>query len=114
VRTITSTLRASDVIGRVGGEEFVVLAPGTDMVELMVLAERIRAMLAATPLVVDGKSLQLTVSIGAAVVPRGVRELAGSLRMADLALYSAKRAGRNRVVASLPDAPPTQGGGVPA
>jgi diguanylate cyclase (GGDEF)-like protein len=114
VRTITSTLRASDVIGRVGGEEFVVLAPGTDMVELMVLAERIRAMLAATPLVVDGKSLQLTVSIGAAVVPRGVRELAGTLRMADLALYSAKRAGRNRVVASLPDAPPTQGGGVPA
>lgn len=114
VRTITSTLRASDVIGRVGGEEFVVLAPGTDMAELMVLAERIRAMLAATPLLVDGKSLQLTVSIGAAVAPRGARELAGVLRMADLALYSAKRAGRNRVAASSPDVPPPPGEGVPA
>jgi diguanylate cyclase (GGDEF)-like protein len=108
VRTITSTLRASDVIGRVGGEEFVVLAPGTDMAQLMVLAERIRATLAATPLVIDGKTLQLTVSIGAAVAPRGARDFAGVLRMADLALYAAKRAGRNRVAAS-PDAPAAPG-----
>jgi diguanylate cyclase (GGDEF)-like protein len=109
VRTVTSTLRASDVIGRVGGEEFVVLAPGTDMPELMRLADRIRTTLAATPLVVDDRTLQLTVSIGAAVAPRGARDFAGVLRLADLALYAAKRAGRNRVAASpvdVPAAPP--------
>jgi diguanylate cyclase (GGDEF)-like protein len=105
VRTVTSTLRASDVIGRVGGEEFVVLAPGTDMPELMRLADRIRSTLAATPLVVDDRTLQLTVSIGAAVAPRGARDFAGVLRLADLALYAAKRAGRNRVAASPGDVP---------
>lgn len=114
VRTITSTLRASDVIGRVGGEEFVVLAPGTDMAELMLLADRIRTTLAATPLVVDGKTLQLTVSIGAAVAPRGARDFAGVLRLADLALYAAKRAGRNRVAASSSDTPAAPDASMPA
>ena len=114
VATVTSTLRGSDVIGRVGGEEFVVLAPGTDMAELMVLADRIRATLAATPLLVDGKTLQLTVSIGAAVAPHGARDFAGVLRLADLALYAAKRAGRNRVAASPADAPPAADASMPA
>ena len=114
VGTITSTLRASDVIGRVGGEEFVVLAPGTDMAELMVLADRIRATLAATPLLVDGKALQLTVSVGAAVAPRGTRDFAGVLRLADLALYAAKRAGRNRVATSSADTPAAPDASMPA
>ncbi len=102
VRTIAATLRASDVIGRVGGEEFVVLAPGTNMAALVVLAERIRETLAAKPLTVDGASLHLTVSIGAAVAPRGARDFASVLRLADQALYAAKRAGRNRVATHPP------------
>ncbi|MEO7072093.1 MAG: GGDEF domain-containing protein [Rhodanobacter sp.] len=102
VGTINATLRASDVIGRVGGEEFVVIAPNTNMDELMVLAERIRVTLAATPLTVDGTVLNLTVSIGAALAPPGTRDITGVLRLADLALYSAKRGGRDRVAASGP------------
>lgn len=99
VSSIAGTLRATDVIGRVGGEEFVVLAPDTPMHALLALAERIRATLAATPLTLNGAVLHLTVSIGAAVAPPGASDVAATLKLADNALYAAKRAGRDRVAA---------------
>lgn len=99
VSSIAGTLRATDVIGRVGGEEFVVLAPDTPMHALLALAERIRATLAATPLTLNGVVLHLTVSIGAAVAPPGASDVAATLKLADNALYAAKRAGRDRVAA---------------
>ncbi len=99
VSSIAGTLRATDVIGRVGGEEFVVLAPDTPMHALLALAERIRATLAATPLTLNGVVLHLTVSIGAAVAPPGAGDVAATLKLADNALYAAKRAGRDRVAA---------------
>lgn len=102
VDAIRSTLRASNVIGRIGGEEFVVLAPDSSLEQVRVLAERIRATVEATPLMIDGHLLQLTVSIGVAVAQSGERDAAGLLRRADGALYAAKHAGRNRVVASDP------------
>ncbi len=102
VATITASLRASDVIGRVGGEEFVVLAPNTNLGELLVLAERIRGGLSATSLAMGDTTLHLTVSIGAAVAPPMARGVDEVLRQADMALYAAKRAGRDRV-ATLPD-----------
>ena len=100
VASILSTLRTEDVIGRVGGEEFVVLAPNTSLQSVTVLAERIRAALGNAPLLVEGHTLRLTVSIGAAVARDGERDVAAVLRRADQALYAAKRAGRNCVMTS--------------
>ncbi|MEO8858198.1 MAG: GGDEF domain-containing protein [Burkholderiaceae bacterium] len=100
VASVTSILRAGDEVGRVGGEEFVILAPNTSLNAAVTLAERIRMRLAATPLVIDGEALNLTVSIGVAVALPGDRDVAGVLRRADMALYSAKRNGRDCVVPS--------------
>ncbi|NUO72490.1 MAG: GGDEF domain-containing protein [Frateuria sp.] len=100
VASIRATLRAGNVIGRVGGEEFVVLAPDTGLEQALVLAERIRATVESTPLLMDGHLLQLTVSIGATAAEPGERDVPGLLQRADAALYAAKRAGRNRVMAA--------------
>ena len=103
VDNIRATLRSGNVIGRIGGEEFVVLAPDTSLEEALVLAERIRATVESTPLLVDGHLLQLTVSIGAAATEPGEHDVAGLLQRADAALYAAKHAGRNRVMAADPE-----------
>jgi diguanylate cyclase (GGDEF)-like protein len=102
VGSIRATLRAGNAIGRVGGEEFVVLAPDTSLEQALVLAERIRATVESTPLLVDGHLLQLTVSIGAAATEPGESDVAALLQRADAALYAAKHAGRNRVMAADP------------
>ena len=102
VFSIRATLRDSDLIGRVGGEEFVVLSPGADLASAMRLAERVRSTVAETPLVIDGQSLTLTVSVGVAVAGLNDRDGAALLQRADAALYEAKRAGRNRVEAAVP------------
>jgi diguanylate cyclase (GGDEF)-like protein len=113
-------VRAHDLVGRMGGEEFVVLplraASGArsvelESVELEVVAERIRTHVADLrlevptlrgPLVISG----LTVSVGGAVAATGGSDLAALLHTADTALYEAKRAGRNtvRVAVASPDA----------
>jgi diguanylate cyclase (GGDEF)-like protein len=103
VGSIRATLRASNVIGRIGGEEFVVLAPDTGLEQALVLAERIRETVETTPLLVDGHLLQLTVSIGAVAAVPGEHDVNGLLQRADAALYAAKRAGRNRVMAAGPE-----------
>lgn len=103
VGSIRATLRAGNVIGRIGGEEFVVLAPDTGQEQALVLAERIRETVESTPLLVDGHLLQLTVSVGAAVSGPGEHDVTGLLQRADAALYAAKHAGRNRVMAADPE-----------
>lgn len=103
--SIRATLRGGDVIGRIGGEEFVVLAPDTGLPEALVLAERIRATVEGSPLLIEGHLLQLTVSIGAAVSHPGERDVPALLQRADAALYEAKHAGRNQVVAAGAAAP---------
>jgi diguanylate cyclase (GGDEF)-like protein len=103
VASIRATLRAGNVIGRIGGEEFVVLAPDTSLEQALVLAERIRGTVESTPLMVDGHLLQLTVSIGTAAAEPGEHDVAALLRRADAALYAAKHAGRNRVMAADPE-----------
>jgi diguanylate cyclase (GGDEF)-like protein len=100
VSNIRAKLRANDVIGRIGGEEFVVLVPDTTLQDALALAERIRATVECTPLLVDGQTLQLTTSIGATVAALDEGDFAAVLRRADAALYAAKRAGRNQVVVS--------------
>jgi diguanylate cyclase (GGDEF)-like protein len=93
--TISAEVRAYDIVGRFGGEEFVVLLPGTSDSETIHVAERIRRRIAALPL--PSADDQLTVSIGVAVCPQHAETLDDLLHCADMAMYAAKAAGRNRV-----------------
>jgi diguanylate cyclase (GGDEF)-like protein len=101
VTSIRASLREGDVIGRVGGEEFVVLSPGTDLTAAQALGERVRQMVEHTRLPIDGELLQLTVSVGVAVAVAEEKGNAHVLRRADKALYAAKRDGRNRVMVAF-------------
>ncbi|HET6432749.1 GGDEF domain-containing protein [Dyella sp.] len=106
VGCIQRILRADDIVGRVGGEEFLVLSPGVDAVGVAVLAERIRATVANSALRIDDQDVHLTVSIGTAVAGPGHWDMTALRRRADAALYAAKRAGRNRVMAAVQDDDP--------
>lgn len=94
---IGSVVRADTPVARFGGEEFVVLLPGVDADTGIALAERVRAAIEAHDWEAIATGLKVTTSAGVAEGPLvGIREL---LRLADTALYDAKRAGRNRVIA---------------
>lgn len=96
-RRIRASVRPQDLVVRAGGEEFVVLArvPTTD--ELLLIAERIRSSMAATPILTEQARLQLTLSIGTTLLQPG-ESAADALARADQALYRAKGSGRNLVV----------------
>jgi len=95
-RAIQSTLRADDIVGRFGGEEFVVLLPGADLKQAMGAAERCRA--AVETMTVPGALyLSVTASVGVAAFPNHGEELDGLLRASDRAMYKAKANGRNRI-----------------
>lgn len=87
-------LRTADVAGRIGGDELLVLLPGTDASGAAVLAGSIREAVAATPFVTSNGPLPVTVSLGSAAWDG--EDAAGLLERADLALYAAKDAGRDR------------------
>ncbi len=98
VRRIEQQVRQYDSVGRLGGEEFLLLLADCDREHLEAAAERIRDRVASRPFATAAGSLSLTLSLGAAWVPSG-RKLAGReiLDIADRALYTAKAAGRNRL-----------------
>jgi diguanylate cyclase (GGDEF)-like protein len=100
VAHIQLVLGRDDVLGRIGGEEFVVLSPGSGMRQTRALGERIRVAVESMPLEFDGHALEMTVSVGVTEVAPGEDDVAILLQRADAALYAAKRAGRNRVVAA--------------
>ena len=95
---IQAELRATDVPARYGGDEFIVLLPETPAKGALDVAERIRKAISATPLVVDGRTIPCTVSVGVACFPEDGRTLDTLAARADRALYQAKKDGRNRVV----------------
>ncbi len=93
---IQSTLRADDIVGRFGGEEFVVLVPGADLKQAMGAAERCRA--AVQNMEVPGAPyLSVTASVGVAAFPEHGDELDVLLKASDQAMYAAKANGRNRI-----------------
>ncbi|BCH16483.1 MAG: PleD family two-component system response regulator [Mesorhizobium sp.] len=100
-RRLRKNVRGIDLACRFGGEEFVVVMPDTDGAVAEKVAERIRAEIAQMPFAVgqDGKTIEVTVSVGVSAVLKGVDSVSGLMKRADLALYEAKSAGRNRVVA---------------
>jgi diguanylate cyclase (GGDEF)-like protein len=101
-----STVRPYDSVGRFGGEEFLVVCPGTDAAGGAALAERLRAAVASTPVAAGGAVVEVSVSIGvAARVFENTDELNQVISEADAALYAAKRNGRNRIEIAPAPAP---------
>jgi diguanylate cyclase (GGDEF)-like protein len=94
---IASVLREEDCLARWGGEEFAVLAPGIDRDGVLALGERAREALAEERVTVGDVSIDLTLSVGAALGGEGRRTPDALVHAADQALYDAKRAGRNCV-----------------
>ncbi|MGX9219128.1 diguanylate cyclase [Massilia varians] len=91
------TFREVDVVARIGGEEFAVLLPSTDLPRAAVVAERLRSAVASQVVHFDGHRIQYTVSAGVASLADGEGGIDLLLKRADQALYAAKRLGRNRV-----------------
>jgi diguanylate cyclase (GGDEF)-like protein len=103
--------RVAGVFGRLGGEEFAGLLPNTDLAAAMALAERVRADIEGCDFFGDAQGPRVTCSLGVTRW-RPAETIDDLLRRADQALYRAKAAGRNRVVAEAADAPPL--GGAPS
>jgi diguanylate cyclase (GGDEF)-like protein len=102
---LQDTVRDVDLAGRWGGEEFVLVLPGTDLIGGAQLAERIRSALAGQiVLAVDGTPIPVTASFGVAATPPA-RTASELFAAADAALYQAKRAGKNRVETATDSVP---------
>jgi len=97
-RRLRSSARAYDAVGRFGGEEFLIVAPGCHAVPGLAQAERLREIVGSQPVMLKDKPLAVTISVGVATTldpkPEDVELL---LSAADEALYRAKKGGRNRV-----------------
>jgi diguanylate cyclase (GGDEF)-like protein len=101
-----SNMRANDIIGRLGGEEFAAIVPEGEDISARI-AERVRAGFAAAGTAIEGNTIRATVSIGAASSHEPVTDVDTLLVRADTALYRAKRGGRNRMYAA-PNAPESE------
>lgn len=98
-RTLTDSIRTVDHVGRIGGEEFLVVAPETNVEGAMSLGERIRSAVERSTYAYGGESIQVTVSLGFAVAEVGVPAEYDQLKhVAAAALGEAKGMGRNRCV----------------
>lgn len=96
-RICRETLRETDIIARIGGEEFGVILPECDMVHAAVAAERLRALVEACVCEYEGNRIRCTISLGVAQYADGRDDLQGLMKRTDQALYRAKAAGRNRI-----------------
>jgi diguanylate cyclase (GGDEF)-like protein len=99
-RALVSCVREEDIICRAGGEEFVIILPGTGEYALRERAEIVRHTIEQGPITACQSILRVTVSIGLALFPQHGATTSGLLRAADTALYQAKAAGRNCIVMS--------------
>jgi diguanylate cyclase (GGDEF)-like protein len=106
-RALQIGVRQVDVVARVGGEEFVVVAPETPLDDALQVAERLRALVASFELPVGDQLVRVTISAGVASCrTSGVTEPDLLLQVADAALYRAKALGRDRVEAAAEEARP--------
>lgn len=107
---IRRTFSEQNFIARIGGEDFIVLLPDKDVGYAYRLAEKLRATMESQPLVFRGTSIELTASFGISRGTMDAQSFAHLLEKADICLYRAKTAGRNRIevegYASVPDRRP--------
>jgi diguanylate cyclase (GGDEF)-like protein len=100
---LSASVRASDVVCRYGGEEFLVFLPDCNIAEAKTKAEAIRATVAGTSMTMGERVIpSVTISIGLAMFPEHAPTRAQIIQVADAALYRAKGAGRNRVITAEP------------
>lgn len=97
-------LRQTDVVGRIGGEEFVLLLPDTETGEARSMIERLRCQLAERTTDVAGESVSVTATFALTTIRPETYSLNDALRMVDVALYKGKGEGRNRLVVASADA----------
>lgn len=105
--TLTSRLRSSDTVGRIGGEEFAILLPNTGLETARTVLEEIRTAIAQGRFTHGGKELAFTVSIGIAAMQGSRVSVDEFFSVADAACYQAKALGRNRTVVRACDGPRT-------
>lgn len=99
VNVLRDTVRPYDMPARYGGEEFTVIMPGVGREGTIVVAERIRQRIQELSYVTrSGRTRHITASLGCSVYPHTAKDPSGLLKSADVALFRAKRAGRNRCV----------------
>jgi len=98
---IRNSIREEDVSARYGGEEFVSYLAEADLEGALLAAERVRAAIEAHRFTFEGKTIEVTISIGAAQAPAHGTEMTALVAAADRALYRAKESGRNRICAAL-------------
>lgn len=97
VRRTRDALREQDVLGRIGGEEFLALLPGTNEAQALQIAERLLRVVRESPFVHGHLHLVMTISVGIAQSNGHDHEFDPLLKRADDAMYAAKREGRNRI-----------------
>jgi diguanylate cyclase (GGDEF)-like protein len=97
-QTLTANLRSTDVLGRLGGEEFAAVLPNMNADEALAAADRVRRAFMEAAKQIDGHPVLATLSAGVAVTTDSTLSIYGLLSRADEALYAAKAGGRNRVV----------------
>ncbi len=107
---VAAALRPSDVFGRIGGEEFAVVLPGSSIEAASIRAERIRVTFAKNCRFIGNRQVTATVSGGVSVSVNAEHALSTLLEYSDEALYRAKAGGRNRIKRA--DQPEPDGGGL--
>ena len=95
--TLTKAVRNNDMACRLGGEEFLVVCPNSDLGSAVVAAERLRQAIGSLEVSACGESLSLRISIGVAHKEPATHDTDALMLNADKALYAAKNTGRNRV-----------------
>ncbi|ACD67158.1 diguanylate cyclase/phosphodiesterase [Sulfurihydrogenibium sp. YO3AOP1] len=103
VKILKNIRRQQDIIGRYGGEEFIILSPDADGKEALNIAEDIRKAISEKPVVVRDNKIYISVSIGIAEFPIHGNSPSELLKAADIALYKAKKEGKNKAVYLIPE-----------
>jgi diguanylate cyclase (GGDEF)-like protein len=111
---LRNVIRAADVPARYAGDEFVVLLPETDLTGALHVAEKIRADLARLAVPHNGSFIRTTASIGLVTYPEDGRTWSELIRSADVAMYEAKRRGRDQIVHYAREAAPVADQSAPA
>lgn len=102
VARITTTLRPSDCVARIGGDEFVILLTDTQIAEALLIAERVRLCVAESPIRNSNDNIFMTASIGVAPLPYEISSVEELLSLTRHSLKSSKIAGKNRVTSDTP------------